>query len=289
TYVYTFNDGCSSTATVTVVEQPVYDAGDDVVLPVICPNDTTLIDLFAQLGGTPDVGGIWTPALSSGTGIFNPVVDNFGVYTYSFTDDCSTDSATVTVVAQDVFDPGISNPAVLGCSDATTLVDLFVELGGTPDVGGVWVPALSSGTGIFNPAVDNFGTYVYTFNDGCSGTATVTVVEQPVYDAGDDVVLPAICPNDTTLIDLFAQLGGTPDVGGIWTPALSSGTGIFNPVVDNFGVYTYSFTDGCSTDSATVTIVAQDVFDPGISNPAVLVCSDATTLIDLFDELGGTP
>src|SRR5690606_4352743 len=141
----------------------------------------------------------------------------------------------------------------------------------------------------FNPAVDNFGTYVYTFNDGCSSTATVTVVEQPVYDAGDDVVLPVICPNDTTLINLFARLGGTPDGGGIWTPALSSGTGIFIPVVANFGVHTFYFSYGGSTDRATVTVVARHIFDPVITNPAVLVSSDDTTLIHLFDELGGTP
>src|SRR5690606_2374213 len=129
--------------------------------------------------------------------------------------------------------------------------------GGTPDVGGTWVPALTSGTGVFNPAVDNFGTYVYTFNDGCSGTATVTVVEQPVYDAGEDGETQPLCPDDT-IVDLFDYLGGTPDVGGIWTPALSSGTGVFDPAVDSFGIYTYSFNDGCNIDSATVTVVEND-------------------------------
>ncbi|WP_431138098.1 hypothetical protein, partial [Psychroserpens mesophilus] len=58
-------------------------------------------------------------------------------------------------------------------------------------------------------------------------------------------------------VNLFDSLGGTPDTGGTWSPALASGSGIFNPNVDSDGVYTYTVTStnpACEDDSATVTV-----------------------------------
>ncbi len=284
-YTYTFNDGCSQTANVTVIEESGLNAGDDGFTPPICPNDVSVINLFDYLNGTPDAGGIWVPALASGTGIFNPSVDAFGLYTYMFNDGCN-DSATVTVVMQDTLDPGLSNSFIL-CPEDTAIVDLFSYLGGNPDVGGIWVPALASGTGIFDPAVDAPGIYTYTFNNGCSLEATITVIQGIVQNPGEDGFTPPICPNDVSVINLFDYLNGTPDVGGIWVPALASGTGVFNPAVDPFGVYIYTFNDGCS-GTATVTIVMEDTPDPGLSNSFIL-CPGDTELVDLFGYLGGNP
>src|SRR5690554_1727551 len=284
-YTYTFNNGCSLESTITVVEGIIRNPGDDGFTPPICPNSTGDINLIDYLGGTPDAGGIWVPALASGTGIFNPALDAFGVYTYTFNDGCS-DTATVTVVMEDTPDPGLSNSIIL-CPGDTAAVDLFGYLGGTPDTGGVWVPALASGTGVFNPSLDAFGVYTYTFNNGCSLESTITVVEGIIRNPGDDGFTPPICPNSTGDINLIDYLGGTPDAGGIWVPALASGTGIFNPALDAFGVYTYTFNDGCS-DAATVTVVMEDTPDPGLSN-SIILCPGDTAAVDLFGYLGGTP
>ena len=138
---------------------------------------------------------------------------------------------------EDTPDPGLSNSFIV-CPGDTQPIDLFMYLGGNPDVGGFWIPALASGTGIFDPAVDAFGIYTYTFNNGCSLDATITVIEGVNQNPGEDRFTPPICPNSTDDINLFDYLGGTPDIGGFWVPALSSGTGIFNASVDAFGVYT---------------------------------------------------
>src|SRR5690606_4536537 len=165
-------------------------------------------------------------------------------------------TATVIVIMANTYDPGLSNSLIL-CPEETEPVDLFTYLGGNPDVGGFWIPALSSGTGVFNSAVDAFGIYTYTFNNGCSLDATITVIEGIIQNPGEDGFTPPICSNSTADINLFDYLEGTPDVGGFWVPALSSGTEIFNASLDAFGVYTYTFNDGCS-DTATVTVVMED-------------------------------
>ncbi|MDO4727828.1 MAG: gliding motility-associated C-terminal domain-containing protein [Bacteroidota bacterium] len=285
TYTYSFNDGCSPSATVVVTKQLKKNPGQDAEAHV-CPTKPP-VNLFTFLGGNPQVGGTWEPPLASGTGFFNPVVDAYGDYTYTFNDGCS-ETATVTVIPIDIKNPGTSGVVPAICPTTPTIINLFDYLGGTPDVGGVWIPALASGTGIFDSTVDAFGVYTYSFNDNCSPTATVTVTSQVMYNPGVSAVVGPICPSSNVLIDLFAELGGTPDVGGTWVPPLASGTSMFNPQVDAFGVYTYTFNDGCSEES-TVTVLREDVPNPGLDASLVICLGQTSGVIDLFDVLGGTP
>jgi gliding motility-associated-like protein len=263
-YTYSFNDICSSSATVTITETPILDAGTDGSLE-LCANDTQTYDLFDLLGGTADLGGIWTPTLASGGSIFDPVLDNFGVYTYSFNDTCNTSSATVTITEFPILDAGTNGNLEL-CANDTQTYNLFDLLGDSPDLGGNWTPTLASGGSIFNPALDAFGVYTYSFNDICSSSATVTITEIPSLDAGTDGSLE-LCANDTQTYDLFDLLGGSPDLGGIWTPTLASGGSVFNPALDAFGVYTYSFNDTCNTSSSTVIIISDDCMDDALLIP----------------------
>src|SRR5690606_33350033 len=127
--------------------------------------------------------------LASGTGLFDPAVDLAGIYTYTVTSPppCSGDTATVTISITPGPEAGISGNAIF-CENSTA-EDLFLSLGGNPQVGGTWSPALASGTGIFDPAVDSAGIYTYTFsgNQPCDDdTATVTVTINPIPDAGID-------------------------------------------------------------------------------------------------------
>ena len=188
-------------------------------------------------------------------------------------------------------DPGSSGSLDICESDAP--VDLFGSLNGTPDTGGTWSPALASGSGIFDPAVDAPGTYTYTVagTPPCGdASATVTVSISPVPDAGTNGSLN-ICENDVP-VDLFDSLGGTPETGGTWSPALASGSGIFDPAVDAPGTYTYSLTGPgfCGEDFSTVevsitnapevtgiSVIANDVC---LGEDASVILSGATQLTD---------
>ncbi|WP_165780062.1 T9SS type B sorting domain-containing protein [Hanstruepera neustonica] len=278
----------SATVTVTVVPEP--NAGTSSSID-ICASDTTVQDLFTILGGTPDSGGTWSPALGSGTGLFDPTVDAPGVYTYTVagTPPCPDASATVTVTVVPEPNAGTNGSIDICNNDATQ--DLFTALGGTPDSGGTWSPALASGTGLFDPAVDAPGIYTYTVAGtppcpDASATVTVTVVPEP--NAGTSSSIN-ICASDTTVQDLFTILGGTPDSGGTWNPALASGTGLFDPAVDAPGVYTYTVagTPPCPDASATVTVAVLPEPNAG-TNGSIDICNNDATQ-DLFTALGGTP
>lgn len=277
----------SATVTVNVQEEP--DAGQDNVLE-ICTNEPT-VDLFTLLGGSPDAGGTWSPALTSGTGVFDPFVDPSGVYTYvvSPTAPCTlNDTATITVTVTQAPFAGPDVPASLCASDPA--VDLFSLLTGA-DPGGVWSPALASGTGIFDPAVDTAGAYTYSLAPSATCPAdesivTVSIIAAP--EAGDDNSIE-LCSNDSP-VDLFTVIGGAPDAGGSWSPALTSATGIFDPAVDTAGVYTYTVnpTAPCtSPDTSRITVDVEQAPDPGTNGSDTLCTSEAP--INLFTLLGGTP
>ncbi|MFK7814663.1 MAG: gliding motility-associated C-terminal domain-containing protein [Maribacter sp.] len=277
----------SSIVTINVQDLP--EAGEDGVLE-ICTNEPS-VDLFGLLGGTPDTGGTWSPALDSGTNIFNPAIDTSGTYTYTVAPaaPCTvSDTATITVTVEQAPVAGPDVSTTLCSSDPA--LDLFTLLTGA-DAGGTWSPALTSGTGVFDPAVDIAGAYTYTLDPtatcpGDESIVTVSIIPQPV--AGDDAATE-ICSNDAP-IDLFTIIGGTPDAGGTWSPALASGTGVFDPAVDPDGNYTYTVapTAPCTvSDTATISVTIEQAPDPGLDGTANYCDTDPS--VDLFSLLGGTP
>ncbi|NMH23744.1 hypothetical protein, partial [Flavobacterium solisilvae] len=91
--------------------------------------------------------------------------------------------------------------------------------------GGTWSPALASGTGVLNPAVDVSATYTYTvagIAPCVDDTATVEVIINQAPQAGNNNSI-TVCQNSPQQ-DLFALLGPNAQTGGTWSPALASGT-----------------------------------------------------------------
>jgi hypothetical protein len=186
----------TGTATVTVTEQAAPNAGTDGTLTVCEGTIPTDSELFAALGGTPDAGGTW-----SNVGL---------VYTYTVaaTSPCSTD-ATATVTLTEQAAPNAGTDGTLTVCEGTIPTDseLFAALGGTPEIGGTW-----SNVGLVY-------TYTVSATLPCStdATATVTLTEQAAPNAGTDGTLTVCEGTIPTDSELFAQLGGTPDVGGTWS------------------------------------------------------------------------
>uniref|UniRef100_UPI00404A6411 Ig-like domain-containing protein n=3 Tax=Flavobacterium sp. TaxID=239 RepID=UPI00404A6411 len=287
-YSYTFQatGNCEEVfSTVTVILESNPDAGQNGNV-TICENDAT-IDLFTILNGTPDAGGVWSPALNSGSGIFDPTIDSGGVYTYTLNANtfCSESSATVTVNLIPEQSAG-EDGSITICQNSAVF-DLTTVLGGSPVSGGTWSPELSTSSDIFDPSVDGSGLYTYTVITPCGvESAVVTVTIELIPQPGENGLV-TICANGAP-INLFDLLGGNPELGGVWTPALLSGDGIFNPLLDLPGVYTYTLSGSptCGDQSATVTVSLEQPVNPGVSNE-ITICQNSSN-INLFNLLGNT-
>ncbi|MBT2163465.1 DUF7507 domain-containing protein, partial [Zobellia barbeyronii] len=208
-FVYGITDskGYTQHGTVSITETAAPDAGTDGTL-IICTGTTvTETQLFNELGGTPDSGGTWTPTLA-GAGTYT--------YTVTATSPCTVDSTSEIVVSEQAAPNAGTDGTLTICQGATvTEAQLFNELGGTPDSGGTWSPTMAGA-----------GTYTYTVTATlpCTvdSTSEIVVSEQAAPNAGTDGTL-TICEGTTvTEIQLFNELGGTPDSGGTWTPTLAS-------------------------------------------------------------------
>ncbi|MDI1316365.1 hypothetical protein, partial [Flavobacterium sp.] len=286
TYTITGTAPCANdTAVVTVTVNLAPDAGTTGT-KTFCSNAAPE-DLLLSLAGTPQVGGIWTPTLSNGDGVFDPVVDASGTYTYTIVGIAPCVDATATVTVNVIEEPQAGNDGeLIVCADSPS-EDLFLILGLGTQTGGTWSPALASGTGVFDPALDAAGEYTYTIagtSPCASDSAVVTVLVNPIPNAGTNGSL-AICSNQNP-VDLFDSLQGTPQAGGIWTPTLASGTGVFDPVVDVAGTYTYTVSGiaPCTDATASATVVVTD--EPQAGNDGeLIVCADSPSE-DLFLILG---
>ena len=256
----------SATAQVVVTALPAPNAGTNGTLTICAGSTVTAAQLFAQLGGTPNAGGVWSPALV-GAGTYT--------YTIAAVAPC-TGSATaqVVVTAQPAPNAGTSGILTICAGSTVTAAQLFAQLGGNPNAGGVWSPALAGA-----------GTYTYTVAAvaPCTGSATaqVVVTAQPAPNAGSNGTLTICAGSTVTAAQLFAQLGGTPSAGGVWSPT-PAGAGTYT--------YTVAAVAPC-TGSATaqVVVTAQPTPNAG-SNGAISICTGTNlTAADLFAALGGTP
>ncbi|MBK7287534.1 MAG: hypothetical protein IPI95_10750 [Flavobacteriales bacterium] len=136
-YTYTINVpppcvNVSSTVTVAVQAPP--NAGSDGALTLCISSPAS--NLFTSLGGSPDAGGTWSGPSAITGGSFDPATMNAGDYTYTVagTSPCPADNAVVTVTVVATPDAGTPGSITLCASDVA--IDLFGELGGTPDAGG---------------------------------------------------------------------------------------------------------------------------------------------------------
>ncbi|MFL1010745.1 gliding motility-associated C-terminal domain-containing protein [Flavisericum labens] len=276
TYYATQTDattGCESSVRtsvdVTIYQSP--NAGVPSTTAIVACNSDNNIDLFTGLDGSQDAGGTWNNDDGVGTltgNTFDATGVSAGTYSFTYTvasAPCVDDSTVITVTIEEPLNAGTDGAPLDLCSNNGT-VDLFTQLGGTPDTGGTWSPALTSGTGVFDPLVDVDGTYTYSLTNACgtvSSSIDVTVTLAPNAGADNSV---ALCVIDAPA-DLFDLLGTAAQSGGTWSPALASRTGVFDPSVDAAGIYTYTVTavSPCSPDAmAEITVTVND-------SPAIIV------------------
>jgi hypothetical protein len=293
-YAYTVTNTCGSdVSTVNVsVSQP---ANAGCSASITRCSSAQAFSMTEQLTCSPESNGVWTGPGSSTTvvnGVFTPGVSTPGTYLYTVTGQgaCPNATATLTIVVHPSRNAGNDASASL-CSTGGEF-QLFPVLGPNAQSGGSWFFNGLPHTASILPSVDETGTYTYVVygtapcpND--SARVFVQITDPPF--AGNDGLI-TIC-SSIGPFSLVNSLSGGPDFNGNWfDPFNMPHSGIFNPMLNEGGVYKYRLNGngGCPADSAFVTVIMNDAVDAGDPGGQIQVCSSDPSF-PLFDLLLGTP
>ncbi|HIF82235.1 MAG TPA: hypothetical protein EYQ05_17075, partial [Gammaproteobacteria bacterium] len=199
-------------------------------------------DLFTELGGTPAGGGAWSPVMTSGTGVYDPVTDLAGTYTYTVAGVACPDATTDVVVTITSLPSAPTAGNDSAYCDGEALVDLFAAgIGGTLN----WYSdaGLTSliGTGNNLTPSATIGTVIYYVTEtlsGCEGppaTVTITINALPVITSETFSDATACGVNDGS-IDVVAT-GGT----GVYSFSIDGGISFPNLIgsFNGLGVNSY--------------------------------------------------
>lgn len=222
----------------------------------LCSSDAP-ISMFQYLGGTPQVGGMWTgPNGSANANVFDPAIDPAGCFVYTVAADapCPNASAMLCITVSQAVDLG-APMSIAACGSAP------IDMGAGLPPGGFWTWTAMPHSSIFIPGVDTPGPYVYTMQGVApcpSGTVTYTVSVSLPPDAGTGSVVSWCQTNGP--VNLLAQLGGTPQLGGTWEDNNATGQlagGVFSVAGVPSGSYSFTYTaagGSCPDAQATVTV-----------------------------------
>ncbi len=243
---------------VSIIETTATSGGDPGIDDTvsIC-SSTATINLFDELGGTPDATGTWTgpSSLTGGyLGTFDPNTNSAGTYTYEVSGGstaCSTGSGSTSSATVEV---------LIGSADATIVpAGPFCESDGSitlnaAGTGGVWngVGVTDPAAGTFDPNTAGAGTHAvsYTIANTCSDSDTIDIDVNPTDDATIDPVSPS-CQGTSTITLNAATTGGTWSGNGI----VNSITGEFDPDSAGAGTHTITYqTSGQCPNTGTIDI-----------------------------------
>ena len=262
TVTVTNSTGCSTTSIITQVI--VNEALTPIISGVstVCAGTSTTLTASTSTGTLP-LTYLWSTGATTEAITVTPVSTTSYFVTITDANGCSATTAVTTVEVNPL-------PVVDAITGSTTVCAGSETIFANSTPGGVWTSANSSvasvdAAGVVTGGVAGLTTITYTVTDvnGCvqSVSADIITNAQPVAPVITVTGPTMICPNTTTDLSVPAIFATYQWNTGQTTPSITVGLA---------GTYYVTVTsiEGCSVNSAPVTITVGDTIAPVITAPA---------------------
>jgi|GEM_PF-1067429 len=247
--IYNYGQGtpCPSSDTVTLVVLPLPVVSITSLPDSICFNANAI-----PISATPPGGTFFGTGITSG--FFDPVLSGTGTHTISYSfvnaNGCA-DTATHTITVYQ--DTGLSFQTQ---PDTVCISSGNIALTASPTGGAFIGPGVTGTT--FDPVSAGVGSHILKYvlpNGFCTDTLYDTLVVEEPLDPGQNAIIFR-CVGNISTVNLFNNLLGSPDAGGIWTDP--NGASVPNGIVSGTtaldGIYTYTVSNSCGTFTSQVTL-----------------------------------
>ncbi len=256
------------------------------------------VNILERIPGSPQSGGIWTPAFASGTDVFDPAIDAPGIYNYFLNNDC----APIDIEVEISFTPsprvGVIDDIVL-CDDAgrdgqesfdlNTAIDQALD-GQDPSVFEVsFFPTQADAENNINalslpyrntqPTETLYARVTTSENFSCFEIQAFEItVSRPIANAGNDAVIT--CEESSIFLNASASTSG-PDITYLWTTTdgfIIDAETSTTPEVNQPGTYTLTITNNLTSciDTDSVTVTSDFGFNPEGEPSDLTQCDDAS-------------
>ncbi len=258
-YYFTDGLGCTDTATVSTVVNSLPAVSVVGLAAAYCEGSSTDTLVGGPAGGFFLAGPGLTILGAGDSAIFDPALAGAYDALYYFTDGLGcTDTATVSTVVNSLPAVSVSGLAPAYCEGSSTDTLVGGPAGGF-FLAGPGLTILGAGdSAIFDPALAGAYDALYYFTDGlgCTDTATVSTVVNPLPAVSVSGLAPAYCEGSSTDTLVGGPAGGFFLAGPGLTILATGDSAIFDPALAGAYDALYYFTDGLGcTDTATVSTV----------------------------------
>jgi gliding motility-associated-like protein len=280
-----------SSSTTIMLEEPA-NAGVDGNL-TLCVSGA-IVDLQDGLDPEAESGGVFIDANDSGAlngSTFDPSIAGVGSYNFNYlvsgTAPCGDDTSVLTVDV--VAGPNPGNDSIASVCVLGPPTDLLNYLSPDAELGGVWAPHPALSGSLFNQNMAGLGSYTLyyvvpsnAFCEADSAAIQLSVTSGP--SAGIDANISECTSSEA--IDLFNQIVGSPDPGGIWNDLSGSGAlsgGILDASQSGSGEFIFEYIiewAGCNPDTSFLTVEIVDAPTADIFFSPTSICSSDTIFLE---------
>jgi gliding motility-associated-like protein len=255
-YIVTVTDhnGCTATASATVFEPTALNANITNITDADCFGNNTGSATVTVNGGTPTYTYLWNTSPAQSTNVASGLTA--GTYTVTVTDDngCTTaQTANISQPSQMIVN--VANVDSVLCFGQSTGSVTANVAGGTPNYTYAWNTSPVQNTLIaINVPIGTY-TITVTDNNGCTGTASGTVLQPSLLTASITNVDSVVCFGQNNGSATVTAGGGIPNYTYAWStsPTQTTATATNMPA----GLYTVTVSDDNGCTQTLTAVVSQ--------------------------------